>query len=546
MVKLEQETMMQQRILFVAAENDSLPGAKVGGVADVIRDLPSALAAQNKSVDVVVPSYGFLARLPNIHKIGDMEVSFSGNIKTVELFEYPSPIENVKQFILHHDDFSACGESVYCDDAGTGPFSTDATKFAFFCAAVAQSLEINLISTPDYIHCHDWHTGYIFILREYSSRYPTLSSLKTVFTIHNLAMQGVRPFSGDISSLESWYTDIAYDCELICDRRYNDCVNPMRAAIVLADKVHTVSPSYAKEILLPNDSEIPRHGGEYLEIDLAVRDSNGELVGILNGCDYSDVERPKNTRTSTLRSQKSVTLKKPSKATFIALCEDNLLLWMAKNEVALSAHIVAEKRLSQWKRSTGKKMVLSSIGRITNQKVTLLSAPSLNKDPNIVSVLDELLTILGKGGVFVMLGSGDKYFEQFFVKASAKHSNFIFLNGFSNDLTEPLYRFADLFLMPSSFEPCGISQMLSMKAGQPCLVNSVGGLKDTVFDGENGFVFSGQSQPEQVNELILTFKKALSLYKDSPNEWTKIKRKARETRITWKASAQAYCERLYV
>ena len=531
MVKPVAGASEQKRILLVAAENDFLPGAKVGGVADVIRDLPSALAAQNQCVDVIIPSYGFLARLPGMIILGDIDIVFAGAVSRVQLLEYPSPNDNIRQFVLHHDDFSVCGESVYCDDTGTGPFSTDATKFAFFCAAVAASLEAKIIPTPDYIHCHDWHTGFLFILKEFSNQYLTLKTLKTVFTIHNLAMQGIRPFSGDISSLKRWYPDLVYDEKLICDRQYKNCVNPMRAAVLLADKVHTVSPSYAKEILLPNDPSIPRHGGEHLEIDLAARHNEGNLIGILNGCDYEDVTKP--------------ATKKLSKTAFITLCEDNLMLWMAKERFALSAHLVAEKRLTEWKKSTGKKIVLSSIGRITDQKVALLSAPSSSNKPNIVSALDEMLTLLGKDGVFVMLGSGDKHFEEFFVKTSAKHNNFIFLNGFSNNLTDPMYRFGDLFIMPSSFEPCGISQMLAMKAGQPCLVNAVGGLKDTVFGGKNGFVFNGESQAEQVNAMITELKRALDVYKNTPNEWVAIKNSAKKTRVSWSASIKEYCDFLY-
>src|SRR6056300_946863 len=134
-------------------------------------------------------------------------------------------------------------------------------------------------------------------------------------------------------------------------------------------------------------------------------------------------------------------------------------------------------------------MLFTSVGRLTDQKVLLLRQTMHNGK----SLLDNLLLQIKGRARLVLLGSGDPLLEQFLLEVAGRHSNFIFLRGFSIGLSECLYRAGDLFLMPSSFEPCGISQMLAMRAGQPCLVHAVGGLLDTVTDGSDGFVFSGDN-----------------------------------------------------
>jgi starch synthase len=144
-----------------------------------------------------------------------------------------------------------------------------------------------------------------------------------------------------------------------------------------------------------------------------------------------------------------------------------------------------------------------------------------------------------------MLGSGDGGYEQALAAASARHSNFIFVNGYSDAIAQALYTSGDLFLMPSSFEPCGLSQMLAMREGQPCVVHAVGGLKDTVRHGENGFAFSGGSIEEQVDQFVQTTLAAVAMKRQDGPAWQRVRRNAAESRFTWEAAADAYLGQLY-
>ena len=519
--------MQLNRVLMVAAENDALPGAKVGGVGDVVRDIPLALAAKSIQVDIIVPSYGFLARLKDLHLVATLDVFFSGVMHRVELLKQAARHTGITQYILHHPKFAPRGETVYCDDKYDPPFSTDATKFAFFNACVAEALESEALIRPDVLHCHDWHSAFLFILKKYAVRYSVLRSLRTVYTIHNLAMQGLRPFKGETSSLESWFTDLHYDAQVICDRRYPDCVNPMRAGILLADKIHTVSPTYAQEILHPSNATALIYGGEGLEEDLNYRNNHQGLFGILNGCIYPDVD--------------VASKKKLSKVKFVELCRQHIHAWAGLNRHLKSAHWLADKNIDRWSKKATEKFVVTSVGRITDQKVTLFKMRLSDGRTALEALLESLV---GKG-VFILMGSGSEVFENFFTMLAGKFPHFIFLNGYSDELSENVYRYGDLFLMPSSFEPCGISQMLAMREGQPCLVNAVGGLKDTVSHEETGFVFDGETPIAQADAFLSTFNHAMGLHQSNPDFWKKITAKAKATRFTWDDRAEEYIAKLY-
>jgi len=510
---------------MIAAENDFLPGAKVGGVGDVIRDLPPALVMQGEVVDVVLPSYGFLVRLAGMELSGEVQVFFSGVEYSVEVYRYQHTNGGATNYVLHHSAFAPNGESVYCNDDDNRPFATDATKYALFCAAVAQSLIASVLPRPNVLHCHDWHTAFLLILIRYSSTYSSLSSIKTVFTIHNLALQGVRPFKGDDSSLESWYPNMHYDGSVISDTVNPHCLNPMRAAILLADRLHTVSPSYAKEVLQASDYDNGIYGGEGLERDLLYRHEKGDLFGIINGCEY-----PKGARYAS-----------PAKKKLCGVASECLVVWASKVAVLASAHFVADKRLQQWLAKKSRGFTLCSIGRVTEQKVKIL-ATRLSDGK---TALEHLLILLGDKNQFLMLGSGDNDYEDYLVSVSGQYSNFIFLNGYSHDLSLDLYRYGDLFLMPSSFEPCGISQMLAMRAAQPCLVNSVGGLKDTVIHDKTGFCFSGNTAREQAEAMLAQVKRLLVLHEEDPSKWKAIVHAAADSRFTWEQSAKDYVNLLY-
>lgn len=519
--------MSKVSILMVAAENDSLPGTKVGGVGDVLRDLPRALVQEGYLVQTVIPSYGFLSRMEGLVNHGSVAVEFAGASYDVEVLEYHAPGGDANAFILHHALFSPHGETVYCHDGDGRPFAADATKFAFFSAAVGVALLKGKIPKPDVLHCHDWHSAFLLMLLRFNPAFVSLSSMRTVYSIHNLAMQGVRPFRGDSSSFETWFPNLLVDPRDIADPRVTHCINPMRAGIKIADKVHTVSPSYAKEILSHSDIGQGIYGGEGLEDDLRIRSEADDLVGILNGCEYPPVK-------SKARGL--------SKAAFIKIIGQSILELGASTRQLMSAHWLAEKRLANWiaKKKAGS-MLLTSVGRVTDQKARLLTTELHPGLPALTVLLEQL----GENDMFVMVGSGDAELEQSLVKISAKNENFLFLNGFSPAVANALYENGDLFVMPSSFEPCGISQLLAMRAGQPCLVNSVGGLKDTVTHMKTGFSFEGENAIEQALAMVDTCKSAVELFHSKPEKWKKICSAASESRFTWGAVTKDYADLLY-
>lgn len=526
-------------ILMVAAENDALPNAKVGGIGDVVRDLPKAIAKEGCRVHVIIPAYGFLHELGGAVQVAHFPVFFGGEVEHVDLYSVPlssakrDVYENadveIYQWVLEHRLFSPCGKGmVYCNDSNDRPFATDAGKYALFCAAVGQAILNQAFGRLHVLHLHDWHAALLAVLRKFDPRYSSLKEIKTVYTIHNLALQGVRPLMGDASSLQAWFPPLEYDATLLCDPRVTHCINPMRAAIVLSDKVHAVSPTYAKEIQKTSDGQSFIYGGESLEYDLIAAENESRLLGILNGCEYPQ----------------GASYSKASKTGLIAAIDEQLTQWVSKSSILQSAHWIANKRLHKWAQKREKGIIVTSVGRVTEQKVRLLNL-SLNYQGKIQTVLEHLLDALDDSGIFILLGSGEKTYEQFLLKVSGRRSNFIFLNGYADALSQVLYNSGDLFLMPSSFEPCGISQMLAMRAGQPCLVHGVGGLNDTVVDGVSGFSFRGGNGESQGVNLLTRFNEVLTLMDKEPKKYKTIAKAAAKTRFTWEVVAKEYLEKLY-
>ena len=257
-------------IVLVAAENDALPGGKVGGLGDVIRDLPVSLARAGHRVSVITPGYGIFAATGKPCRLGSVTASFCGQSEALELIEVEAKlrVKGVTHLVFEHPLFSASGAGkIYVND-NAGPFATDAHKFALMCAASAEALVTGMVEQADALHCHDWHAALLLLLRQYSPRYAQLKKKAAVFTIHNLSLQGVRPLRGAQSALESWFPDLVYEAAQIIDPAHLDCINLMRTGINLADRVHTVSPTYATEILRPSNWSEGIVGGEGLERDL--------------------------------------------------------------------------------------------------------------------------------------------------------------------------------------------------------------------------------------------------------------------------------------
>lgn len=507
---------------MAAAENGALPRGKVGGMGDVIRDLPLALAKRGLDVTVVTPAYGMFAALPGARQAERFDVPFGGRTESVTRYELPSEHACLHWQVLEHPMFSPSGgRRIYHDDGPGSPFYTDAIKFAFFSAALAE-LALNCSDGPDVVHLHDWHLGLFFALRAYDPRYRKLQAIRSVFTIHNLALQGTRPLEGSDSSLRAWFPKLRDFDGSIRDPQYSDCVNPMATAIRLADMVNTVSPSYAAEILRPPSEATGFRGGEGLETELVNARSQGRLVGILNGCDYS--------AAAVCRAGWEKT---------VATIESELLLTIADQPSLPSAHYLAARRLAELPKKRPD-VVLTSVGRLSEQKVRLFREPTGNGS----TALGRLLEDLGDQAVLIVLGSGDAGLERFFAETSVRYRNLLFLQAYSDGLAGLLYAAGDLFLMPSSFEPCGISQMLAMRAGQPCVVHAVGGLRDTVTDA-TGFPFDGPTPAEQATNFVATVRRAVRLRSTDEIAWRRLKEAASAKRFDWATSAARYASEVY-
>ncbi len=516
----------RQHICMLAAENAAIPGAKVGGIGDVVRDIPPALAEHNATVSVIIPAYGQFHLAEDAQLLQVIPVSFMGKTEDVAVYErFPQHESGICNYVLHSDLFSACGNGkIYCNDPDNEPFATDATKFALFSVAALRVLQSGVIGQIDVLHLHDWHAAFAAVLLKYDPEFNDLTGIRTVYSIHNLAMQGIRPFAGHPSSLESWYPTLKYDKTPLVDPRWDDCINPMAAAIRLCDLVHTVSPTYAREIQVPNDSARGFHGGEGLERDLQNAAKSARLIGIINGTQYEAASNL-DMNWSSLINQIGERTKG----------------WVNNTETARKVDKLANQRIMDWQDVPEPRHIVTSVGRLTDQKMALM----LHKLDDGNTTLEHILDSLGTNGVFVLLASGSKELEQACQKVAEERENFLFLNRFDADIADWLYANGDLFLMPSSFEPCGISQMMAMRYGQPCLAHAVGGLRDTIKDNIDGYLFSGISQDNQAADLLERLQEILLQRTNNPNDYLKITVAAKNKRFTWQASAKSYIERLY-
>ncbi|MGZ9898334.1 glycogen synthase [Shewanella gaetbuli] len=553
-----------KKVLMVAAENDALVNAKVGGMGDVIRDLPPALLSASIQADVAMPDYGFLIRSYNALKLAQVTVPFCGQVHTIDIYKMPRPEHkqnlakssyhavaetdsaevNSWVYLFSHPLFNQADQSIYAQGSSDRPFADDASKFALFSLAVAKAICEGKLAEYDVLHLHDWHTAMIAMLRQCVDEFSGLKHLKCVYTIHNLALQGIRPYHHDSSSFISWFGywfnqhDSVNDLpEGIADPRYSSCVNPMRMGIVMSDVVHVVSPSYAQEILRPSNPAMGFYGAEGLEADLIHKAKAGQLIGIINGCEYS----------STTESKPSQNVKQC--LMLINQAQQALSKWQANKDVVSSEDFIASIKLTQYqqqlessRKNASAPMLITSVGRLTEQKVLLF----LHKTQSGKNVLSELLDSLHRynnDARFILLGSGDAVLAKQFKSIAAHFNNFIYLNGYADNVAQTLYQQGDLFLMPSSFEPCGISQMLAMKQGQPCLVHGVGGLKDTVVHDTNGWQFSGANLDQQAQAFIQQFSTCLDLF--NTQDWHQVCDNAAQARFDWQSIATEYASKLY-
>lgn len=510
---------MPHQFLFVAAENDAIPDCKAGGMGDVVRDVPREIAARGDKVSIVVPSYGRLHQGGQL--IGVVVFLFAGKPQQAELYKVnpKKEIKGIEHFVLHHPAITAGQIAHMYHHDPEEPFYNDAVKFAVFCTAVAKAVQEEWFGSLEVIHLHDWHTSLLLFLREFHPEYTALKPIRIVYTIHNLAIQGIRPIRDNLSSLETWYPDCPYTLSALQDPRYADCINLMALGIRKADAVHTVSQAYMEDILKPSDP--PEFiGGEGLEKDLIAARQEARLFGILNGCNY------KNIRTATRGSLFSNTIKQ-------------IFRWLQMEDKKYKADFLAH---------TGEKvvrlmdvppaMICTSVARLTEQKFYFYK----NSPGSLERILEKLREV---NGIYMLLGTGAPEYEEFFREVSYSQPNFIFTNAQSEDLIDSMYLEADLYLMPSLFEPCGISQMLSMRNGNPCFAHATGGLKDTIRHMETGFLFEGTSYEEKITSMVTRFEEVADLFVTDQKQWKSIGKAAAKERFTWKSSVEAYYRDLY-
>ncbi|RNF39095.1 glycogen synthase GlgA [Planococcus salinus] len=468
---------------IVMAASECIPFVKTGGLADVVGSLPKELAKLGHDVTVILPKYSVIPEEQQAEFSRGEEIPVPFAEKMVSSALFTTVQHEVRYVFVEHDGYFG-REQIYGQ-------ADDGERFAFFSRAVLAVLQ-NREYPADILHLHDWHTALIPFLLEKDHRYKDLQgALKTVLTIHNLQFQGVFPKELLTASLQM---DEQYFNEQGVEWYGN--LNMLKTGILFADKVTTVSPSYRDEILT-------EQYGEGLHPLLQKR--KADLQGILNGLDTSFY----------------------NPATDLAI------------EMEFDYTSVEGKGVN-------KRAVQSRFGFRQRGDIPLLTMISRLAGQKGIDVLKETLPgILEKNDVqFVLLGSGEEQYEQFFQKLATdfpgKAAVYI---GFDEPLAHLLYAGADIFLMPSHFEPCGLSQLISMRYGTVPVANKTGGLKDTVHEYDaaqqagNGFL-SDFSKGDSFDDAI---QRALTMYQQS-SHWDKIKRNGMQGDYSWSRSAKEYAE----
>ncbi|MDQ7093720.1 glycogen synthase GlgA [Desulfosporosinus sp. PR] len=467
------------RIVFAIAEAD--PFVKTGGLGEVGGSLPGALQRQGADVRVIMPKYSvipedFRQRLEHINQFF-VPVGWRRQYCGLEELIY----NGIRYYFLDNEYYFK-RPKIYGD-------YDEAEQYAFFSRAVLESLVHLPEFKPDILHCHDWHTALVPLLKnEFYAKEPLYYSLKTVLTIHNLKYQGIFPrevLTDVIGLRETLFTEDALE--------FHGAVNFMKAGLLYADWITTVSPTYAQEIQYS-------FYGEKLEGVLQKRRES--LTGILNGIDY-EVYNP----------YLDPCIVSPY-GTSSQARENN------KNDLQRILGLPVRADLP----------VLGMVSRLVDQKgLDLLSF-----------VMEEILMLDVQ---MVILGTGDQQYEEVLQGFADKYpAKFAFRREFNDELAHKIYAGIDMLLMPSRFEPCGISQMIAMRYGVIPIVRETGGLKDTVipyneYTGEgNGFSFANYN----AHELLFTIQRAVRLYNSDKSAWTKLQNSALNRNFSWNSSADAY------
>ncbi len=477
--------MNSMKIIFASSE--VTPFAKTGGLADVSSSLPEALASLGHDMRVVMPLYRSVVEreFKLIPMEDSIEVPFRGGSLKARVF-YTRKKRNLMIYFIKRDEFFD-RSGLY----GTpeGDYFDNPERFIFF-ARAALCLSETLDFQPDIIHCNDWQTALVPVyLKSVYKDDPFFSETGTVFTIHNLAYQGVFPpgYMG-VSGLPT-------ELYSMKGLEYYGKMNFMKGGILFSDIITTVSEKYAQEI------QTPKYG---YGLDGVLKDRKEDVLGVLNGVDYST--------------------------------------WNPKSDPHIAAHFDARNREGKKK---CKEELMKIFGFKRQQKIPLIGMISRLADQKGFDILSKGIDgLLGMELYLVLLGKGDEKYEKQLTELGRKHkARFGVKIAFDNILAHKIEAGSDMFLMPSRYEPCGLNQMYSLKYGTIPVVRATGGLDDTIteFDPQtgkgNGFKFSEYSAAALAERV----KKAVKVYEDE-KLWRKLMQNAMKEDFSWKKSAVKYEE----
>ncbi len=467
------------KILFVSSEG--LPYSKTGGLADVVEALPKALVAAGHEVAVLLPRYrGNKAKgvaLPSL------TIPMGTALRFPSIMEADT-IAGVRYFFVDDPEYFD-RDQLYGDK--TGDYKDNAERFAEFSRAAIEF--VKRVWTPDVIHCHDWQAALVpVILRTQHADDRVVRSLPVVFTIHNLAYQGLFPYTAlrDIGLSDTLFT---------MDRlEFYGKVNLLKGGLIFSDYLTTVSRRYAKEI------QTPEYGAG---LEGVIRGRGERLVGILNGVDYSIWSPEVDTFIPQRYSAQNLEGKKACKRALLegfGLPSDNL-----------------------------ERPLIGIISRFVDQKGFDLIAEVG------AELMQEDLTL-------VALGTGLPEYEKLFKDLAAKYPSRLGLKiGYDNALAHRIEAGSDMFLMPSAYEPCGLNQIYSLRYGTVPVVRATGGLDDTIqnFDPRTGQGTGFKFDEYSGTALLACVRGALKAYRDR-TAWRKLQANGMAKDFSWKSSAAAY------
>ncbi len=475
---------MPQRIFFATSE--VYPFSKSGGLGDVMGALPLAMHESGVPTAVISPFYGRIST-GNYHirlTISDLPVGYPWAPITADVYE--ADYHGVPLYFIHRGEYF---DRRYYYNDHKGDYFDNAERFIFFCRAAIALME-RLGEPPAVVHAHDWQTAllpaYIHFLRR-SSRF--WAGTGTVFTIHNLAFQGrfsSRLFPQSGLPPEAWGMDGA---------EYFGDVNMLKAGIAYADTVTTVSPSYAREILTEKFG---------CGLDGILRRRELYLHGVLNGADYA--------------------VWNPADDPYLPGCysRDDL-----SGKFVCKEHLIGELGL---KPEMLKRPLLGFVGRLRGQKG--------------IDLLNEIIPDLMKLNVgVVILGEGKLEHEARSLQLMENYrGKLCAVVGYTEDLAHRMQAASDIFLMPSRYEPCGLTQMYALRYGTPPVATAVGGLRDTIIpwpaDNSTGFIFT-ESTP---GDFLGAITDAVRLWESNPTGWKSMVLRAMSQAFTWERACREYVE----